>query len=245
MERKEALSFSSHLKSMILCNCCYLGGKWLQFSRSSVKLTEWYNAAVIALEQGCAVKPMLCKVGTVGAQVMNVQEDVRFHPFLSLPSSLPIWDCSGVVCWQESALGSLLLPAAVPAPLWGAAWQAIAGQAVLWALPVCGLSAFPKSYCCRSDGRFIGIGLMPSPLCSAEILEEERIQFGMWCSYRAMCSMLSTPHRWGVELLREISCISSCIVCISSTLECCDYLVCRVPGLMSSLTWLWGQIFLT
>lgn len=96
MERKEALSFSSHLKSMILCNCCYLGGKWLQFSRSSVKLTEWYNAAVIALEQGCAVKPMLCKVGAVGAQVMNVQEDVRLHPFLSLPSSLPIWDCSGV-----------------------------------------------------------------------------------------------------------------------------------------------------
>lgn len=165
----------------------------------------------------------------------------------SSPSLPPFPSATALVCvrWQESALGSLLLPAAVPAPLWGAAWQAIAGQAVLWALPVCGLSAFPKSYCCRSDGRFIGIGLVPSPLCSAEILEEERIQFGMWCSYREMCSMLSTPHRWGVELLREISCISSHIVCISSTLECCDYLVCRVPGLMSSLTWLWGQIFLT
>lgn len=151
----------------------------------------------------------------------------------SIPSSpslppFPSETALACVCWQQSALGSLLLPAAVPTPFWGAMWQAIAGQAVQWALPVCQLcelSAFPPSYCCRSDGRFIGIGLVPNPLCSAEMLEEECVQFGMWCSYRVMCSVLITPHRWGVELLREIS-----LVCISSALSVMAILsVGRIP----------------
>lgn len=38
MEKKEALSFSSHLKSMMHCNSCYLGLEWLQFSSSSSDL---------------------------------------------------------------------------------------------------------------------------------------------------------------------------------------------------------------
>lgn len=38
MEKKEALSFSSHLKSMMLRNSCYLGLEWLQFSSSSSEL---------------------------------------------------------------------------------------------------------------------------------------------------------------------------------------------------------------
>lgn len=38
MEKKEALSFSSHLKSMMHRNSCYLGLEWLQFSSSLSEL---------------------------------------------------------------------------------------------------------------------------------------------------------------------------------------------------------------
>lgn len=105
-------------------------------------------------------------VGAVGTQVTNIQEDVSVHPFLSLPSHprAALAHVAGFGSGQSS-----LLQAAVPALLWGAELQVIAESAAcLWA------SGAPC--CCGSDGRFIGISLLPNLWCSVEMLEEQHVQ---------------------------------------------------------------------